>query len=125
MVRKVIKLGLGARHDGRLDDFYRVDAESVRKLGTPVLPRRYCARLEATFGDDCEITIITHQHRPGAAVTRSSFRDEVHPYYVGSVWRGRALAANDFMYWAVMQRAVERGARLFDYGRSKRDTGSY
>jgi hypothetical protein len=28
------------------------------------------------------------------------------------------------MYWAVMQRAAERGMRVFDFGRSKRDTGS-
>lgn len=125
MVRKGIKLGLTAHHGGRVDDFYRVYAESVRNLGTPVLPRRYYAQLAATFADDCEITVIQHQDEPVAAVMSFYFRDEVHPYYGGSVWRGRALAANDFMYWAVMQRAVDRGARLFDYGRSKRDTGSY
>ncbi|HET7267509.1 MAG TPA: FemAB family XrtA/PEP-CTERM system-associated protein [Oleiagrimonas sp.] len=125
MVRKGIKLGLVAHHGGSFDDFYRTYAESVRNLGTPVLPRRYYAQLQAAFGDDCEITVITHQDQPVAAVMSFYFRGEVHPYYGGSVWRGRALAANDFMYWAVMQRAVERGATMFDYGRSKRDTGSY
>jgi CelD/BcsL family acetyltransferase involved in cellulose biosynthesis len=29
------------------------------------------------------------------------------------------------MYWDVMARAGQRGVRLFDYGRSKRETGSY
>ncbi|MGH8145756.1 MAG: FemAB family XrtA/PEP-CTERM system-associated protein [Rhodanobacteraceae bacterium] len=125
MVRKGIGLGLEARHDGDIGDFYRVYAESVRNLGTPVLPRKYYARLQQTFGDDCEITLVTHAGQPVAAVMSFYFRDEVHPYYGGSVARGRALAANDFMYWAVMQRAVERGARLFDFGRSKQDTGSY
>ncbi len=37
----------------------------------------------------------------------------------------RALAANDFKYWELMRRAVERGLRVFDYGRSKRGTGSF
>ncbi|HEX5352525.1 MAG TPA: FemAB family XrtA/PEP-CTERM system-associated protein [Rhodanobacteraceae bacterium] len=124
MVRKGIGLGLEARHDGDIDGFYRVYAESVRNLGTPVLPRRYYAKLQQTFGKDCEITVINHQGLPVAAVMSFYFRDEVHPYYGGSVWRGRDLAANDFMYWSVMQRAVERGARLFDFGRSKLDTGS-
>jgi FemAB-related protein (PEP-CTERM system-associated) len=125
MVRKGIGLGLQAQHGGSIDDFYRVYAESVRNLGTPVLACNYYAKLQQTFGDDCEITVVTHAGKPVAAVMSFYFRDEVHPYYGGSVAHGRDLAANDFMYWAVMQRAVERGARLFDFGRSKLDTGSY
>lgn len=125
MVRKGIAAGLEARHDGGLAEFYRVYAESVRNLGTPVLPRSHYARLQKTFGENCEITVIRHRGQAVAAVMSFYFRDEVHPYYGGSVWRGRDLAANDFMYWSVMQRAVARGARLFDFGRSKQDTGSY
>jgi FemAB-related protein (PEP-CTERM system-associated) len=125
MVRKGISLGLEATHGGTVDDFYRIYAESVRNLGTPVLARKYYQRLKQTFGEACEITVVSHQGQPVAAVMSFYFRDEVHPYYGGSVARGRELAANDFMYWSVMQRAVERGARLFDFGRSKRDTGSY
>lgn len=125
MVRKGIAMGLQAHHGGSLAEFYRVYAESVRNLGTPVLSRNHYARLQQTFGDDCEITVVTHQGQAVAAVMSFYFRDEVHPYYGGSIARGRDLAANDFMYWAVMQRAVERGARVFDFGRSKQDTGSY
>ncbi|MEO9077803.1 MAG: FemAB family XrtA/PEP-CTERM system-associated protein [Rhodanobacter sp.] len=125
MVRKGIALGLEARHGGTVAEFYRVYSESVRNLGTPVLSRKYYMRLQQTFGEDCEITIVTHQGQPVAAVMSLYFRDEVHPYYGGSVARGRDLAANDFMYWSVMQRAVDRGARLFDFGRSKQGTGSY
>ena len=29
------------------------------------------------------------------------------------------------MYWELMRRACERGLKLFDYGRSKRGTGSF
>jgi FemAB-related protein (PEP-CTERM system-associated) len=125
MVRKGIGLGLQARHNGDVGEFYRVYAESVRNLGTPVLPLRWYTALQQTFGTDCEITVVSHHGQPLAAVMSFYFRDEVHPYYGGSVARGRDLAANDFMYWAVMQRAAERGARWFDFGRSKQDTGSY
>ena len=45
--------------------------------------------------------------------------------YGGGIASARGLAANDFMYWEVMRRAVERGCRVFDFGRSKVDTGSY
>jgi hypothetical protein len=35
------------------------------------------------------------------------------------------VAGNDFMYWAVMERARALGKKIFDYGRSKRGTGSF
>lgn len=124
-IRKSIKNGLKAHHDGSADEFYGVYSESVRNLGTPVLPRSYYARLQQAFGDACETTVITHQGQPVATVMNFYFRDEVHTYYGGSTPRARELIANDFMYWAVMQRAVERGARVYDFGRSKRGTGSY
>lgn len=124
-VRKGAAAGLQACHDGDLAAFYRVYAESVRNLGTPVLPYSWYASVKRAFGDDCEITLVTQRGQPVATVMSFYFRDEVHTYYAGSIRRGRDLAANDFMYWAVMQRALQRGARLFDFGRSKHGTGSY
>ncbi len=125
MVRKGIEAGLEADADGELGQFYGVYAESVRNLGTPVFAKKYFALLQEEFSDACEITVVAHGVKPVAAVMSFYFRDEVLPYYGGSTAAGRDMKANDFMYWAVMQRAVERGVRLFDYGRSKRDTGSY
>jgi len=49
----------------------------------------------------------------------------VLPYYGGGTNEARAVAGNDYMYWAVMERAREKGCRLFDYGRSKRGTGAF
>jgi FemAB-related protein (PEP-CTERM system-associated) len=53
------------------------------------------------------------------------FRDTVLPYYAGDVPAARDWHANDFKYWALMCEARERGCRVFDYGRSKRGSGSY
>jgi len=124
-IRKGIHAGLEASHDGDIAEFYRVYAESVRNLGTPVLPRSWFERLREAFGADCEITVIAQKGQPLATVMSFYFRDEVHTYYAGSIRRGRGVAVNDFMYWTVMRRALERGVRLFDFGRSKLGTGSY
>ena len=59
------------------------------------------------------------------AVGSFYFRDEVLPYYAGDLAEARDAAANDFKYWELMRRASERGYRVFDYGRSKRGTGSF
>jgi FemAB-related protein (PEP-CTERM system-associated) len=125
VVRKGIANGLSTRvgHDWRT--LHRVYGESVRNLGTPVFPRRYFALLCKEFGDDAEILVVEDQGRAIAAVLSFYFRDEVLPYYGGGTPAARNRAGNDIMYWEVMRRAADRGCRIFDFGRSKIDTGAY
>lgn len=125
MVRKGIKAGLQARIDNDVDGFFDVYAESVRNLGTPVFPRRYFHILKEVFGSRCDILHVRHEGQDVAAVMSFWFRDQVLPYYGGSRIQARSVAGNDFMYWALMQEAVVRGVRMFDFGRSKQGTGAF
>jgi FemAB-related protein (PEP-CTERM system-associated) len=125
MVRKGISAGLVSEVDETVDRLHPIYAESVHNLGTPVFPRRYFAALLREFGSDCEVVTVLHEGRPVTSVMSFFFRDEVLPYYGGGTRDARAVAGNDFMYWEVMRRAVERGCRLFDFGRSKVGTGAY
>ena len=125
MVRAGIKAGLTSVLDSSIDRFYQAYSESVRNLGTPVFPKRYFLLLKQIFGDDCEILSIEHEGRLIASVMNFYFKEEVLPYYGGGTALARDLKGNDFMYWEVMRRAVEKGCKVFDYGRSKVDTGSY
>lgn len=125
MVRKGIKAGLVGRVDQDVSDMYDCYAESVRNLGTPVFPKKYFEILKEVFADDCEVITITHDDVPVAGVMSFYFKNEVLPYYGGGKFAARKLYANDFMYWQVMENAREKGLTVFDYGRSKVDTGSY
>ena len=125
MVRKGINAGLESELDQGTDRFFDAYARSVHRLGTPVFPRKYFRVLRETFGDACDVLTVTHEGRPLASVLSFYFRDEVIPFYGGGTDEARRYYANDFMYWALMERARQRGCRVFDYGRSKVDTGSY
>ncbi|HEY8610228.1 MAG TPA: FemAB family XrtA/PEP-CTERM system-associated protein [Roseomonas sp.] len=126
MVRKGIQNGLTSVSNSDIDTLHRVYAESVRNLGSPVFPRRYFRLLAEAFPDAHDVTTVLHEERPVASVLNFHFREEVLPYYGGGTAAARNLAANDFMYWEVMRRAgAERGARLFDFGRSKTGTGAF
>ncbi len=125
MVRKGIKLGLQGEVDETTDRFFSLYAESVRNLGTPVYSRKFFSTLKDVFGPDCEIVSVVHEGQAVAGVMNFLFRDEILPYYGGGGVAARAVAGNDFMYWDVMRRACERGTRVFDFGRSKRGTGSF
>ena len=68
---------------------------------------------------------VTRAGMPVSSVMSFYFSDEVLPYYGGGTAAARREAANDFMYWELMRRACSSGVRVFDFGRSKRGTGSF
>jgi FemAB-related protein (PEP-CTERM system-associated) len=125
MVRKGIQNGLVSVCNHDMAVLHRVYAESVRNLGTPVFSRRYFAILNEAFADCSDVVTVLDAERPIASVLNFYFRDEVLPYYGGGTALARQRAGNDFMYSEVMRRAAARGCRLFDFGRSKQDTGSF
>jgi FemAB-related protein (PEP-CTERM system-associated) len=126
MVRKGIANGLRAEIDANAGRFFALFADNVHRHGTPAMPRAWFEALLQEFGKDAEVlTVVSPEGKPLTSVLSFYFRDEVLPYYAGDDLAARELAANDFKYWALMQHAVRRGARLFDYGRSKLDTGPY
>jgi FemAB-related protein (PEP-CTERM system-associated) len=126
MVRKGIQNGLTSISNSDTDMLHRVYAESVHNLGTPVFPRKYFRELAHAFPGEHDVTTILQGDTPVASVLNFHFRDEVLPYYGGGTTLARKVAGNDFMYWEVMRRAgAERGARIYDFGRSKSGTGAF
>jgi FemAB-related protein (PEP-CTERM system-associated) len=125
MIRKGIRNQLKSEIDDGTGRLYRIYAESVRNLGTPVFSKAYFRILHEEFRTSSDIITVTSDGRAVASVLSFYFRDEVLPFYGGGTGAARALAGNDFMYWEVMRRACERGYGMFDFGRSKIGTGSY
>lgn len=127
MVRKGIKFGLRAIIDDQPDRLFSMYSESLRNLGSPVFPKKLFYCLKQEYGENCEIlTIETDQGKAISSVMTFYFRDEVIPYYGGGTVEARALAANDFMYWSLMERAVDKkNCKIFDFGRSKNGTGAF
>lgn len=125
MVRKGMQAGLDTTIDQDTRALHWAYSRSVHRLGTPVFARRYFDILCEELGDACDVLTLRHQGRIISSVLSFYFRDEVLPYYGGGTDEARKFYANDYMYWQLMEHARGRGYRVFDYGRSKIDTGSY
>ena len=126
MVRKGAKSGLSSEIDKSADRFYALFADNVHRHGTPALPKSYFEALLRVFAGRSEVlTVIDSQGKPVSSVLSFYFRDEVLPYYAGDAASAREVGANDFKYWELMRRSCDLGLKLFDYGRSKRGSGSY
>jgi FemAB-related protein (PEP-CTERM system-associated) len=126
MIRKAEKNGLSSRYGfDQMPRFYELFATSMQRLGTPVFPRALFMNLAAEFGDSVDLMLVYSGNTAVSGVLTFYFRDQVIPYYAGASPQANKLAANNYMYWVLMQRAVERGCRWFDFGRSKKGTGAY
>lgn len=127
MVRRGIKAGLKAEWGKQLlDEFYLILAKSYHRLGTPIFPKRLFHAFLDEFADCIDLMVVRKPGGEGiAAVMTFFYRDRVMPYYAGSLAEYRELASNDFMYWVLMEYGREHGFTVFDFGRSKAETGSY
>jgi FemAB-related protein (PEP-CTERM system-associated) len=124
-VRKSLAAGLTVETAPEPESFHRIYAESLRNLGTPVVPLRYVRAILREFGELAELSLVRHGTTPVAALLSFYDRDQVLAYHAGSTPAARPLHAYDFLYWGQMRRAAARGIRIFDFGRSKVGTGSY
>jgi FemAB-related protein (PEP-CTERM system-associated) len=124
-VRKSQKAGLEWIEGLELREFYEIYAQSVHRLGTPVFPRRWFETLAAAFPGQCRIFGVRKGQAVIAAVFCLYFRDQVLPYYGGALAEYYKDSPNNFMYWSLMEQSCREGYVVFDFGRSKKGTGSF
>lgn len=105
-----------------LAEHYRVYAESVRNLGTPVFPAKLFRSVASAM--DADVLTIRHEGSAVASVLSLYLNGTVYPYWGGGTDAARGLRANDRMYFALMAHARARGCTRFDFGRSKTGTGA-
>ena len=105
-----------------LAEHYRVYAESVRNLGTPVFPAKLFRCIASAM--DADVLTVRHEGKAVASVLSLYHDGIVYPYWGGGTDAARGLRANDRMYFALMAHARAKGCRRFDFGRSKTGTGA-
>lgn len=127
MVRKGMKNDLCTTFGNfdLLDQFYQLFAFSYHRLGTPVFPKKYLRNLLEEFDENSSILLISKNGTPLSGVLNFYFKDQVLPYYSGAYPESHGYAANDYLYWALMSDSADKGYRVFDFGRSKENTGPF
>jgi len=107
-----------------LDDFYAVFSENMRDLGTPVFSRNLFREIVEQFPGDAEFCTVRDQDRPiaGALLTHGLTATQVPS--ASSLREYNSSNVNMLMYWNLLMRAVERGQKTFDFGRSSPDSST-
>jgi FemAB-related protein (PEP-CTERM system-associated) len=122
-VRKGEKHGFAVEWGGAelLPAFYDILSQNMRDLGSPFYGVELFREILATFPDRAELCLLCDKDKPAAAALL------LHGWGVTEVPTASALRefnptnVNMLMYWQLLKRAVERGQRVFDFGRSTTD----
>ncbi len=125
VVRHSLKNELTVDVNKDINDFYHIYSTSVRNLGTPVFSKKYMQNILTEFPDCSDILAVSHNGKTISSVMNFYYKDQVLPYYGGGTVEARHLKSNDHMYYKLMCHAFDRGCKLFDFGRSKNDSGPY
>ncbi len=107
-----------------LDEFYALYVSNKRRLGSPLFSKRYFTCLLDLYGPRASLHVVRIEERAVAAVLSLRARDVIYPYYSGSVPDADRLGANNYMYAMLMEEACRGGVRIFDFGRSRADSGA-
>jgi FemAB-related protein (PEP-CTERM system-associated) len=99
--------------------FWRLLARRWHELGSPVLPERFFAGLAAASGGRLDFVVID---AAGGSVAAAALLvqegDTVEIPWAASALEHHPDGVNMLLYWSALERAVARGARRFDFGRS-------
>ena len=115
-------------HWGReslLDEFYRVFAINMRDLGTPVYSKGLFASILREFANSSELCVVRLENKTVAAALLVHHLGFTEVPSASSLREFNSTGANMWMYWQLLERAIAKGSRVFDFGRSSLNSGTY
>jgi FemAB-related protein (PEP-CTERM system-associated) len=126
MIRKGEKAGLEVRRGfDQLDAFYKLMTVNLRRLGTPAFPKSLFEHLIREYPGQVDLAVVYSGGKPVSGGMSFLFREWMQPYYIGSLEEAKIVAANNFLWWELIQHAARTGHTIFDFGRSKKESGNF
>jgi serine/alanine adding enzyme len=126
-VRKGEKSGLEVVWGGMelLSEFHAVFSRNMRDLGTPAYGRRFFRAILEHFPTDAELCVVRAAGLPVAAALLLHGQGITEVPSASSLREHNHTCANMLMYWHLLERSIQRGQAVFDFGRSTVDSNTY
>jgi len=108
-----------------LDDFHTVYVRNMRDLGSPPHSRKFFKSILDSFSQNVRIYIIRSNQTPVAGGFTLTDKNRLYLPWAASDWRAKAQCPNMLLYWSMLSDGIDRGCKIFDFGRSTRESGTY
>jgi FemAB-related protein (PEP-CTERM system-associated) len=126
-VKKAGRQGLAGRvlESGGLEAFYRVWAENMRDIGSPVHGLAFFRAIETALGKRMKVLLVERAGEAIGAAVCLCFGEEIAIPWVSSLRRHFEANPNMVLYWTAIEYACLHGYRRLDFGRSSPGTGTF
>ncbi len=126
-VRKSLKKGFQIRfgHLDLLDDAYEALAKSMHELGSPYHSKNYLRKMAELLGNTLEFVVLYNAQGKISGGGVFIYQGEtVFNLHANILRHARSSYAGEFLYWSVIERAIQKGLKTFDLGRSLVGSGN-
>ncbi len=126
-IRKPQKDGCTCLNGGveLLDDFYEVFLFNMRDLGSPVHSKLIIKNMLTGYPGFSHIFVVYHSKTPVACSLACSINNMLVNPWASFKRTYQKSAPNMLLYWEMLKFAINNGYRVFDFGRSTPDEGTY
>lgn len=125
-VRRPAKEGVTVRFGpDQVSPFFEVFSRHMRDLGTPTLPRRFFEEIAGTFGESAWFGCAWLEERPVACGAGFVWGNEFEMTWASSLIQYNRIAPNMLLYFSFMERAMDAGLGVFNFGRCTPDGGTH
>jgi FemAB-related protein (PEP-CTERM system-associated) len=126
-IRKSLKKGQSIRfgHLDLLDDAYESIARSMHELGSPYHAKRYLRQMAERLGDTLQfaVTYDAQGRITGGGVFIHQGKT-IFNLHANVLRFARSSYSGEFLYWSVIEHAIQNGFSTFDLGRSLIGSGN-
>ena len=126
-IRKSLKKGFSIRfgHLDLLDDAYEALALSMHELGSPYHAKRYLRQMAESLGDTLQFAVTYDaQGRISGGGVFIYQGMTIFNLHANVLRFARSSYAGEFLYWSVIEHAIQKGCTTFDLGRSLVGSGN-
>jgi len=125
-VRRPQKEGIAVQFGPeQVGPFFDVFARHMRDLGTPTQPRLLFSTIAEVFGDSVWFGCAYHLEQPVACGCGFRWGGEFEMTWASSLNAYNRFAPNMLLYWSFMERAIQEGVRVFNFGRCSPGAGTH
>ena len=108
-----------------IDSFYPIFCRNMRDLGTPVYPKHFFYCIAKHLEENVHLIIVRLNEEPVAGCILIGFRDVLEIPWAASNRDFNRYGVNMLLYWEALKYAFDKGFKVFDFGRSTVDAGTY
>lgn len=109
----------------QLDDFYKIYSKHIQSLGTPVHSFVFFKNIIDHLPDLTEILTVRLGDKVIGAMFLTKYKNLISDPWAASLKKYLPLNPNMLMYWEALKYSCDNGFKIFDFGRSQMNSGTF